>query len=283
MVQTRSPTRARVSTRTVGAALAVVMLGGCGAVAGSGPARQPVEGPRATTVAPTPVERVDFRLAVLGENGQDPDLANRGSRRVQVSVVTESEGRLVGVPGPSATAGLRFPRYSESDPELAVVAVVPIGRWMNPLRRDFRLGVDVRLDRESSGTKRDNGDNVLQRGLFTDPAQFKVQVDSHRPSCVVRGSAGRVIARSRQLLRPSIWYRITCERAGDTVTMRVRRLTGGPAGAATLSRESGPIGVLAFAHSTPLTIGAKIAPDGAPAAATDQFNGSLASVVLDID
>jgi hypothetical protein len=54
---------------------------------------------------------------------------------------------------------------------------------------DFRFGAAFRLDAVSQGSRADNGDNLVQRGLSGDPAQYKLQLDGRVPACRVQGAA----------------------------------------------------------------------------------------------
>ena len=49
-----------------------------------------------------------------------------------------------------------------------------------------------------------------------------------------------------------------------------------------MGKASGPIGALGFLSDTPLTLGGKLAEDGEPANATDQFNGSADRVFVNV-
>lgn len=61
----------------------------------------------------------------------------------------------------------------------------------------FEFGAVYALDSRSSGRPIDNGDNIWQRGRYTDDSIFELQVDHDYPSCLVRGSGGQVLVRSK--------------------------------------------------------------------------------------
>jgi hypothetical protein len=129
----------------------------------------------------------------------------------------------------------------------------------------------------SNGTAIDNGDNVMQRGLYADAAQYKIQVDKHHASCVVRGGDGAVVVKSKVLLNPSKWYRLTCHRADKTVQLTVQDLDSNSQ--AITIEKTGPIGSLDMIGSEPLSVGAKIGDDGEIiGSSTDQFNGWLDNI-----
>jgi hypothetical protein len=84
-------------------------------------------------------------------------------------------------------------------------------------------------------------------------------------------------------LDPTTWYRLVCTRSGDQVKLSVSTLTAEGPAAPKAGEASGPIGSLDFLPSTPLSVGGKIGEDGTtPAAATDQFNGTLDRVFVNV-
>jgi hypothetical protein len=106
-------------------------------------------------------------------------------------------GEGAGRDGAGSNRAVRFPAHSAAtDAPRAVVRVVPEGPdALDPGTGRFESGADVVLDATSeSGAvgSTDNGDNLVQRGLFDDLSQYKVQLDARRPSCRVKGSAGTV-------------------------------------------------------------------------------------------
>ncbi|GAA4880113.1 hypothetical protein GCM10025788_19220 [Serinicoccus chungangensis] len=157
------------------------------------------------------------------------------------------------------------------------------GDPLAPGSRDFSFGATFKKDQRSSGTTTDNGDNLIQRGLASDPAQYKIEVDGGRVACRVAGDAGAVTVRSTVPVYWHRWYSAECVRDGSTVTLRVtEHLSGGDR--VTSSRSSGSIGSLRWSKTrTPLSVGGKLAADGSVIrSATDQFNGVISDPFLDI-
>lgn len=213
------------------------------------------------------------------------DLLLGGEERAVADIVTGSNGRLTAAAGLNGRTAIRFPPYSASaeGPDAIVLVKSVGGDWMSPRRGDIDFGLDVNVDAVSAGTKRDNGDNLLQRGLFVDSAQFKIQLDHHVASCVMHGDDGRVIAEIPHRVQANQWYRITCRRRGDTVLLRLSRLDDrGRVSSTMTARAVGNIGSMNFAPLTPLSIGGKLGPDDEPAAATDQFNGLLDNIHVNV-
>ena len=182
---------------------------------------------RSSTVANPP----DLTVAVGNSTAQSSllrasDLTVGGAKRSTLDVLTQGGARLKVARGLAGHSAIRFPTYASSRVgHVAIVRVLPTGSdWLSPRRSPLSFGLDLKLDPVSDGNRRDNGDNAMQRGLFTDDAQYKIQVDHRQASCVIRGSAGRVIADLDGRLKADQWYRVGCARSGDTVTLTVATL-----------------------------------------------------------
>lgn len=157
------------------------------------------------------------------------------------------------------------------------------GDPLSPGSRSFQFGVMFKKDKRSSGTTTDNGDNLIQRGLASDPSQYKLEVDGGRVGCRVEGDAGSVSVRSTVPIYWHRWYSAVCSRSGSTVTVTVtEHLVDGDR--VTRNSVSGSIGTLRWSKPrTPLSVGGKLAADGSVIrSATDQFNGILSDPFLDI-
>ena len=202
-----------------------------------------------------------------------------GSTTVNISVAKLSGGNLKVVSGPdgSRPRAVQFPSYVGSGTyPRAVLRLNPVaGDALAPGSSDFEYGAVFRLNAKSSGRSIDNGNNLLQRGLYSGPAQFKLQVDGGYPSCSVRGSAGRAYVKSGVKVAADRWYRAACSRSGSRVTVSVTPYGG----ATTVSRSvTHSSGTLSFKSSLPTSIGGKLTSTGAVvSSSTDQFNGAVAS------
>lgn len=241
----------------------------------------------ATATTSTPPGRTKQPTLLLEPSATGDRFTQLGTAEVETSVVSLAGGRIRTAPGPFAgrammlpafTAAARYPR--------AVIKVTNASRHdqLSPGTAAFAWGADFRLDRrsESATDPVDNGDNLIQRGLFGEPAEYKAELDMRRGGCTATGTRGTVIVRTRELVRPRVWYRMRCLRRGNTLTVTVAQLDAGP-GVCQSAHASGPIGAIRIARAIPVSIGGKLAPDGAVIrSATDQFNGEIANPVIDI-
>jgi len=160
---------------------------------------------------------------------------------------------------------------------------------LNPGTRRFSYGADFVLDAVSSvaGTT-DDGDNLLQRGLFEDADQYKLQLDGRRPSCRIAGSAGgaasSALVTSTVVADSSSWYRAECVRRGQTLKVVVTRFDSDGTREMTTTKTNSArvIDVTMSSTSVPLSIGGALSATGTVFTHNDQFNGYIDNVSLQI-
>lgn len=172
---------------------------------------------------------------------------------------------------------MKFPATSsvEKAPGVGLVAMAAQAPLPNPRTSEFSFGADILLDSVTSASAADNGDNILQRGLASDPSQFKLQVDQGVPSCSVTGSAGRLLVKGAPL-RPATWYGLTCIVTRGGMTMKVIDLMKEET---KLFVKNGLVGSVAFSDNVPLAVGRKVGAGGQGIKKQpDQFNGTMDSV-----
>lgn len=216
--------------------------------------------------------------AALSFDFEADDVGALGSDGLDVAAVTRDGGILTLESGPDGRA-LRFPTYEGTDARRAVLTVrADDEEQLEPGTADFTFGADLWLDAVSEGTEFDNGNNVLQRGLFSDGAQFKLQVDRGTASCRVAGEAGEVVVTASEPLRLEQWYRVECSRTGEQVRLLLTALEGDENAVETV--VEGPTGAVLFDAATPLTLGAKTDAAGVVPASSDQFNGAMDNVEI---
>lgn len=209
--------------------------------------------------------------------------ANAGQSALSVTQVSHRGGSVNEAAGANGNGtGIRLPAFKASDPPLAVLTVLDTQGVddLEPGASKFRFGADFTLDAKSAGSPSDNGNNLVQRGLFGSSMQYKIDVDKERPGCRVKGDQGAVTVRATRAVAPDTWYRMHCIRDGGAVRLTVKRLSDG----LTWSYSAnGNIGSLHAARKLPLSIGGKVNASGdLMTGDSDQFNGRVDNVYLNI-
>lgn len=214
----------------------------------------------------------------------DADQTERqaGTSGVTVREVTADGGTITSTEGPSGQAA-RLPAYRSGTAAKAAFSVTDEDGGaddLEPGHSDFSFGADFTLDAVSTGSREDNGNNLVQRGLYNDGAQMKLQVDDRRPSCRLKGRDGGILLTSQHTVAPDEWYRVVCRRVGTKAVLKVVRLSD----RTTWTRKAGrSLGAFRYADATPFSSGAKLAgPTSFTGGSVDQFNGAIDRVFLDI-
>lgn len=206
-----------------------------------------------------------------------------GSAGARASAVSHAGGVVMAAHGQSGQGAVAdFPAAARGSRAPAAVVAVhgPSGTdVLAPGSRSFTFGADFKLDPEDTGV--DGGDNLVQRGLADDAGQYKLELDGQRPTCVVKGSLGKVTVRSAIRVNRGVWYRVQCRRDGNAVRIILHRVGG----STTTTTARGATGFVRTKRaSTPLSVGGKLTPAGAVATwSTDQFNGLVDNAFLRID
>lgn len=225
-----------------------------------------------------------FNQANLDVLGTQQVIPNAGTSDVVALVETRAGGSARIVPDLADGGALRLPQFSwSSTPPQAMVSVTNAGASdaLSPGDELFRFGATFRLDAASQGTSDDNGNNLVQRGLFDDASQYKIDVDGRSPACRVKGDAGVLTARVPMQVNDTDWYRATCTRDGSGITLRVVRYDDDESVADTWVRtDEGDTGTVRLPASIPLSVGGKLSAAGDPLGSGDQFNGTIDQVVL---
>lgn len=210
-----------------------------------------------------------------------------GTAPVTVTWSTIDDGEAEATAGPDDNEAWKMPGFTTATPyPRAAMVVRNAGDHdsFSPGTEDFMWGADFQLDAVSTAeTGPDNGDNLIQRGLWGQTAEYKAEVDLRRASCVVHGTEGTLLVRAEMNAEPGRWYRMRCSRGSDGLTVTVRELGDDGWGPETEAHVSGPVGSVDYEASMPIAIGGKISPEGELVqTATDQFNGWIASPVIQI-
>jgi hypothetical protein len=208
--------------------------------------------------------------------------ASTGSLPVTTAVSSSGGGTIAVVDGADGSAA-DFPAWDGSASPYKRVAVTVRSKDasdpLSPGLRDFSFGADFTLDPRTQGGN-DNGNNLVQRGLYGDDSQYKLQIDEGHVSCRIEGSRGAPYLKSATAVDRNTWYSATCSRIGGVMTLTVQRL-GGAAETTSTSSTAGSVDM--GSSSVPLSIGAKVSPSGNVVKGNaDQFNGRVDDVFVDI-
>ncbi|MGD9961323.1 hypothetical protein [Nocardioides sp.] len=234
----------------------------------------------------------DVWLPFNGPTGVAVTINNAGTASTVQRVVATNGGSISFAPSyTGARNAADFPAYGgAADDPRAVVAVTNAGPVdeLVPSGRPFSFGADVRLDGTNAGTYYDNGNNVIQRGLYNETSQFKIQVDHGQASCRVRGPGGATLLVSGRAMVTGAWFQLRCSRTSvpgpDRFAFSVRSIrSDGTLGAATTVTSLAAVGKLSYPVATPLSVGGKLTSDGSVVDASDQFNGKIDNAFFRID
>ncbi len=279
----------RARLRTSLAVLVLVGVGtGASACGDSSEPRDTDDGTLADHPSDLPSDLPRDAALLLQPDPDTADVAQLGSAPVTVSWARISDGQATPIDGPPGTQGLDMPDFTtDRDYPRAALVVRNAGSDdpLSPGTADFMWGADFQLDADSTAPSGpDNGDNLLQRGLWGQEAEFKAEADLRRASCAVHGTEGTLIVRAKMAAEPGTWYRMRCLKEADGLTVTVRELGDAGWGEETSAHVSGPVGEVTYQPTIPISVGGKVTPDGELIrSATDQFNGWIASPVVRIE
>lgn len=241
------------------------------------------------STAVTPVRDVHVEVDGTPDVGRPVSgLVNIGALPTTVDVARLDGGAALVARDRVGDTAVRLPAYqSGSTMPRAVVRVRHQARSGDPLApgsHAFTFGASFNLDRVSTGSRIDNGNNVMQRGTWG-ASQYKLQVDDDRLTCRVSGSKGAVFVKSWMTVEPGKWYDARCARSDTAVTLSVTEHLAGDKTRTSTSTGRGATGHLSWSNrSTPLSIGGKLTASGhVVKGSTDQFNGVISDPMLDID
>lgn len=228
---------------------------------------------------------LDFEGAGAGTGTRK--IGSIGRLDVEVSPVETGGGWLRLVKGQGGGTAAQLPSLVDVQGGARVVLTVRApgtADALSPGGADFVFGAQIMVDEDSDGLDADNGNNIVQRGLFGDDAQYKLQIDKGRVSCRVVGAAGEAFVAEESTLAAGTWYSVTCERRANEVILSVA--TFGPDGREEPRRTSlvQDVGRVQMANpEMPLAIGGKIASDGSAVESdSDQFNGVVDNIFFDV-
>ena len=205
--------------------------------------------------------------------------------RVPTTAVLRERG--AGMPwteGRGRGAALRLPagQWGAERGALAAVSIKPDGAGaasaLDPGAGPFSFGISFQVDAVSAA--RAEGDNLLQRGTWSSPAQMKLQVDRRTPSCRVQGDLGAVLVQATTKVEPGTWYSAACRRSGSAVTLTLTRADG----QVRRWTSYGATGSLSRLRAEPFSVGGKTTSwGGLVPSSPDQFDGVVDDVFVDVE
>lgn len=274
------------STLAGGFALAVVVAGCSGASsAGATPSTVTSSADGSATAATPPTRTSPGEFVLLDFEGENALETTGAGPDVLVERLRENFG-LGWVTGGDGSRALRFPHYALT-PDAPRMALVLKPADQAQATTDptagagsLTFGADLKLDRDAVTGVFDNGDNVLQRGLYADPSQYKLQVDKRVPSCTVKSPTARAFVQLPDPMERG-WYRVSCRYEGGVLSVSAARMVEGQPGEVTTASVAEDVGPLEFDPTTPVVVGAKIGGNGLLVRSQpDQFNGALDNVFV---
>lgn len=216
-----------------------------------------------------------LQLLYRGDLRAPGTVADSSGNGLDGTVETGGGAAVTSVAGRRRDRFLRFPGGScAAVPCPQGIVRPPAGAGLAPGDVTFSFGADVRLTEPPSTAA---GMNVFQFGAAAAGlSQWKLQVDSGRPSCRWADGTAAVLLPVDLTLTPGTWYRIRCTRLGPSLfETRVSNPTTGrpvvPPARQTLAL--GPISP----SGAPVIGGKRINPNQADVD-TDQFHGDLDDV-----
>jgi hypothetical protein len=269
------------------------VLAGCGSVDVRGdedgsPSPQSDAGSGSEADSGTEADADGPAAVVLRYDFDDGLLDDGGARFVPDASGADRRGLVVGAGGGDALLevvaregegqAIQFPaRCEEPDPMDCprVMVEAESSADQDPGERDFAVSVDVLVPSKPAGPD-EIDQNVMQKGNFDDPGQWKVEIDTQRrPICVFHypdDAGSPIIVRVERAIDDGAWHSLRCERSGN----QLRLALDGGQGSDTRSVEIPAGHTVDISNTQPIRIGGQNVM-----ASADQFYGSLDNVAVE--
>lgn len=189
-------------------------------------------------------------------------------------VATPGDAGCIAVSDPGSISRATRPSGTGTSPAIAfpasgsAVVQVPDAANLNPGTQDFTVSTMVKITSEQVTS----GANLVQKGFFTDPAQWKLQLDNGKPGCRIAGTgdngATSLLLTADTSIADQGWTFIQCKRRGDILSLVVDGVVAKAAAGATMVITS----------TAKVNIGAK----GPGLTNNDQFRGEMDNAVFSI-
>ncbi|WP_431925766.1 LamG-like jellyroll fold domain-containing protein [Micromonospora wenchangensis] len=187
-------------------------------------------------------------------------------------VATPGDSGCIAVSAPGGVSRASRPSGTGTSPALAfpatgsAVVQVPDAANLSPGSQDFTISALVKI----TSAQVTGGANLVQKGLFVDPAQWKLQLDNGKPGCRIAGTgangATSLLLTADASIADQGWTFIQCKRRGDVLSLVVDSQVVKTGSGATMDITS----------TAKVNIGAK----GPGLTNNDQFRGELDNAVF---
>jgi hypothetical protein len=218
-------------------------------------------------------------------------LRNSGKSALGVSLRSANGGHLMARKATFTKSRVAdFPNYvSGGGAPKAVIGVVNRGSdRLAPGSHPFTVGIDFKIDAVAIGSV-DDGNNLLQRGNYGSPSQYKLQVDKGHIGCRIKGRSGAALLVATSSVSSSTWYRVSCslqhvQGGGQREVLVIRTLDKrGRAHALETVTSTTQVGPLPFPVKRPMSIGGKLKDSLRLPNRVEQFNGRLDNAFFRVD
>ena len=216
---------------------------------------------------------------------------NSGKSSLGVSLRTANGGHLMARKTSFTKSRVAdFPDYvGGGGAPKAVIGVVNRGAdRLAPGSHPFTVGVDFKIDAVAIGST-DDGNNLLQRGNYGSPSQYKLQVDKGHIGCRIKGHSGSALLVATSEVSSSTWYRVACslqhvQGGGQREVLVIRTLDKrGRSHVLETVTSTTQVGPLPFPVKRPMSIGGKLKDSLRLPNRVEQFNGRLDNAFFRID
>jgi hypothetical protein len=258
-----------------------------------------VSGPPTSDIDLTFANGASSLLANTGTDGDEVEVALVMAGSARTKIIEGPDGKGIGLPDFSAAPGSPQTVVRISNAESAG------GDRLNPGTGNFSFGADFALDPSPTSqhpSTVDDGDNLMQRGLYGERSQYKIDLDTRSPACYLHGRAGHDGYRGvldmhtvqdfpAKGVAADTWYRVVCSRTGpSSAELTVVQLSTHGSVVRTWTTTdiepampTGPILDLTPADpGIPLSVGGKLGDQGdlVSGESVDQFNGQVDDVTF---
>ncbi|MBQ1012047.1 hypothetical protein KBX53_14015 [Micromonospora sp. M51] len=189
-------------------------------------------------------------------------------------VATPGDSGCIAVGAPGAISRTTRPSGGGASPAIAfpasgsAVVQVPDAANLNPGSQDFTISTLVKV----SAGQVTSGANLMQKGVFADPAQWKLQLDDGKPGCRIAGTgpngAASLLITADASIADQGWKFVQCKRRGDVLSLIV--------GSETVASSTGA--TMTITNTAKVNIGAK----GPGLSNNDQFRGAMDNALVSI-